>query len=96
MNTEDFHQRLRRIRKSRGISVRDLAKRIGVPETTYREWEYGRSVRGQPYLKLSEVLEVSVYELLGGTSKTRVSVISRLGDLEKAVAALKVELMSFF
>lgn len=46
---ESFHDRLRRLRKSRGMTIRDLAKKIDVPETTYREWEYGRSVRGHAF-----------------------------------------------
>jgi transcriptional regulator with XRE-family HTH domain len=93
---ETFHQRLRRLRKNSGFTIRDLAKKISVPESTYREWEYGRGVRGQPYLKLADALEVSVYELLGGSAKNKASVMARFHDVEKAVSALGIELMSLF
>ncbi len=45
--------------------MRDLARLINVPETTYREWEYGRAIRGEPYVKLAKALGVSLEDLLG-------------------------------
>jgi transcriptional regulator with XRE-family HTH domain len=43
-----------------------MARAIGVPASTYREWEYGRAIRGEPYVKMAEVLKVSLYELITG------------------------------
>jgi transcriptional regulator with XRE-family HTH domain len=43
--------------------MRETAKLIGVPETTYREWEYGRAIRGEPYLKIARAFGISVEEL---------------------------------
>lgn len=65
---EAFHQRLRRLREAKGLSSKEVARRIGKPETTYREWEYGRAIQGEkPYVALSKVYGISVYELLGGS-----------------------------
>lgn len=61
-----MHIRLKRIREKRGITPLQMAKAIGVPVSTYREWEYGRAIRGEPYLRIAEVLNVSLYELFTG------------------------------
>jgi transcriptional regulator with XRE-family HTH domain len=60
-----FYKRLREFREDRRLSMRDLARLINVPETTYREWEYGRAIRGEPYVKLAKALGVSLEDLLG-------------------------------
>jgi transcriptional regulator with XRE-family HTH domain len=56
-------KRLKKLRETRRLSMRETAKLIGVPETTYREWEYGRAVRGEPYLKIAKAFGVKVEEL---------------------------------
>lgn len=45
--------------------MRETAKRIGVPETTYREWEYGRAITGEPYPKIAEAFEITLEEVFG-------------------------------
>lgn len=60
-----FYKRLRNFRENRRLSMRELARLINVPETTYREWEYGRAIRGEPYVKLARALGVSLEDLLG-------------------------------
>ena len=45
--------------------MREAARHIGVPESTYREWEYGRKIRGEPYLQIAKAFGVSLDELLG-------------------------------
>lgn len=61
--------------------MRETAKLISVPETTYREWEYGRAARGEPYLKIAESFGVSLDDLLDPrncTPKTLEQDIDRL------------------
>ncbi|MDR3608290.1 MAG: helix-turn-helix transcriptional regulator [Oligoflexia bacterium] len=66
-NDEIFYQRLRTLRERRGLSVRAVAETIGVPMSTYREWENGRAVQGtRSYAPLAQVLQVSIHELLTG------------------------------
>jgi transcriptional regulator with XRE-family HTH domain len=60
-----LNKRLRKFREQRKLSMRDTAKLIGVPETTYREWEYGRAIRGEPYVKIAEAFGISLEDLLG-------------------------------
>ena len=84
---EKFHTRLQRLRNQKDISVRQMAQRIDVPESTYREWEYGRQIKGEPYGKLAVALNVSLNELLTG-KKDKLEVY--LDQIELAVKGIKV------
>ena len=55
------------------LKVKDVAAHIGVAESTYRDWENGRSIQGEPYLKIAEILDISISELLGVDRKAVVS-----------------------
>ena len=86
---ETLGKRLRRLRRDKGLSISDLAKMVGVSESTYREWEYGRAIRGEPYGKLADTLDVSVSELLFGEKHGNQSVESLLLQIEHAVQKIR-------
>ena len=61
-----FSQRLKFLRTKNKFSIKEVAQRIGVSESTYREWEYGRQIRGhEPYLKIAKAFGISLDELFG-------------------------------
>lgn len=94
---EGLGKRLQMLRKARGWSVREIAGQLGVPETTYREWEYGRAIQGEgPYQKLSELLSISIFELITGKRPNKRKILKEIQLLEKQVEAVKKEVMSFF
>ena len=39
-------KKLKRLRIQRDLTMREVAAGIQVPLTAYREWEYGRAIRG--------------------------------------------------
>ncbi len=82
MNVE-FGKRLRRIRSDKGLSAEQVARDIEVAVSTYREWENGRAITGQPYIEMAKALGVSVYQLLGLEDQRRDEISSRLEDIEK-------------
>lgn len=51
--------------------MREASKLIGVPESTYRDWEYGREIRGEPYLQIAKAFGITLDELFGVHSKDR-------------------------
>lgn len=60
-------ENLKSLRKQRGLSQEDLAARLNVVRQTVSKWEKGLSVPdAQLLMKLAEILDVSVAELLGG------------------------------
>lgn len=87
-----FHERLRSLRKSRGLTMREMARRVGVPETTYREWEVGRAIQGEPYVKMSEALGVSLSELLTGERPDRAKLLAEIELMEEGLKQLKNKL----
>lgn len=91
---EAFGIRLKRIRESRGLTVSGVARTAGVPPTTYREWEYGRAIKGEPYLKIADALGISVYELLTGHAPATTRTLETLAELEELVKKLRRELVS--
>ena len=61
-----FHENLKNIRKQKGFSQEQLAVRLNVVRQTVSKWETGNSVPDAELLiKLGEVLNVSVSDLLG-------------------------------
>jgi len=59
-------ENIKNIRKSKGLSQEDLALRLNVVRQTVSKWETGLSVPDSEMLiKIAEVLETSVSEILG-------------------------------
>lgn len=96
MKNESFSVRLRRLRLEKGIKVKDMALALGVSVSTYRDWEYGRSIKGEPYPKMAELLSVSLSELLTGYSPLPEQMMKEILKCEQAIFSLKKELASFF
>lgn len=46
--------------------MKQVAQKIEVPVSTYRDWEYGRAIQGAPYVKIANVFGISLFELLTG------------------------------
>ena len=89
---EKLHTRLRRLRQAHRMTMKESAAAIGVPESTYRDWEYGGSVRGQYYPKIADVLGVSIHELLTGERVQSDRVTQAVQRLDQSVLELKAAL----
>lgn len=96
MKDESFPMRLRRFRTAKGIKVKDMALKLGVSVSTYRDWEYGRAIKGEPYPKIAEILSVSLHELLTGHQSAPEHLMREILKCEEALSSLKKELSSFF
>lgn len=70
----------------------EAALALSVSPSTYREWEYGRAIRGEPYAKIAQIFHVTLSELLLGEKHSR----NRAWDLAEAIEdtfrKLKLEL----
>lgn len=94
MKTELFHQRLERIRREKKLTAKAMAELIDVPESTYREWEKGRGMKQPPFKKISQVLAISVTELVIGEKPEWHDVLERITAIERTVAELRSDLSS--
>ena len=68
MKSQDLYHRLKKYREAKGLKVREVAAFVGVSVSTYRDWEYGRSIKGESYQRLADIYEVSLHQLLTGKS----------------------------
>src|SRR5262245_9479473 len=83
--TTGISDRLRRLRVENQMSMKQVADRIGVPLSTYRDWEYGKSIRGEPYPELAALYGVSVHELITGRTAEKSEIVKALLDAREAV-----------
>ena len=86
---EPLHERFRRLRLEREFSVKEFAKQIGVAESTYREWEYGRALVGPPFIKMAEVLKIPISTLLTGKTVDTQWILDELRSFEEQLAKLR-------
>lgn len=84
--------RLKNFRLRAGFSAEEVSRKVGVASTTYREWENGRAISGEPYEKLARVLGVTVYQLLGIQEINLHEIANELEKIEKLIQNLKSRL----
>ena len=95
MSTENLHQRLKKLRGNTKLTAKEMAQKIGVPQSTYLDWENGRGMRLPPFQKISQVLAISVTELVTG-EKPKLHVVSvELEKVEHQVREIRAQLSSF-
>lgn len=88
--------RLRKLRNDRGLSALEVAKALGISVSTYREWENGRAIRGEPYEKLAKILQVTLSELLTGQVTQSAEILREFNELEELLKKIKQTLYSTF
>ena len=96
----EFGSRLKVLRVTRGLTVVQISKRVGVSTSTYRDWEYGRKISGhEAFLNLAEILNVSLFELMAGEkidNKKGGEIFKSMEMIEQLVTKQKENLKSFF
>lgn len=91
---EPLNKRLERLRRDRGLTAKAMAKLIEVPESTYREWEYGRGLKLPPFKVISQVLAISVTELVTGQQPDWPKHLEDLAEVEKSLREMRLKLSS--
>ena len=75
LETKEFAQRLRELRRQRGLSQTELANAVDVALLTVFRWEKGvRTPRVEEIQKLCDVLGCSETELLNGTGNGQLKI----------------------
>ena len=86
---ETIAQRLVRLRKERGLTQAQMAKRLGVSQPVVSDYERGGlRLHGELILKVAEILDVSANELLGLDTKASPKKRGPQSQLEKQMAAI--------
>ncbi len=87
----EISKKLKNRREELGVKVKDVAQYVGVAESTYRDWENGRSIQGEPYKELAEILNLSIGQLLGIDERDVIqSFLLEVTRLEKSISAIRL------
>lgn len=105
MDNNSIKDNIRKIRKSKGITQEDMADRLGISLTAYRDLERGATnVVNNNVLKIAEIVGTSAETVLGygqNTDEDKINDVraeygtklenlqTRVNDLEKIVASLE-------
>lgn len=93
---ETMGERLKRLREGKNLSISEVSRMTKIPISTYREWEYGREIKGEPYAKLAAVFNVTIHELITGESTNEADFFAAITNVENALGKLKKCAESFF
>ena len=90
---QTFGERLKQLRKKSGLTTIEIAKICRVAESTYREWEYGRDIRGtKAYSALAMAFGVGLTELMMGEKGTSSSIDDDLKGIEDIIKTIRLKL----
>jgi transcriptional regulator with XRE-family HTH domain len=93
---ETMSKKLRRLREERKLSQKQVSEHISVPVSTYRDWEYGREISGEPYTKLAEIFGVGLHEILGlESSKNSQDLLESIKSLKQAINQVEKAIQPF-
>ncbi len=86
---EKFGERIRELRKERGLTVYELATQLGVSRNTLTTWELGEK---EPHAiellrEIAKILQVPLKSLLAGEKETRIE--DTLNNLNERVTRLE-------
>lgn len=84
-----FSENLKTLRKQKGFSQEELAGRLHVVRQTISKWEKNLSVSdADTLIRLAEILEVSVSELLG----TNIAKENTVGNMAEQLSRINEQL----
>jgi transcriptional regulator with XRE-family HTH domain len=86
---ENIGNRLKRFRLKLGLSQLQAAQMIGVAASTYRDWEYGKRIKGEPYPAIAKIFGVSISQLLTGNPSLGDELLLQATELERIVDKLR-------
>lgn len=88
-----MNNRIKKYRELAGISQREAARLIGVPVSTYREWEYGRQIRDyKSYIKIARAFNISL-DMLFGLKGIDASLDKDFEQLDKLVKSIRSKVL---
>ena len=84
-------------REELGLKVKDVSGFVGVADSTYRDWENGRKIQGEPYLQLAEILNMSLMQIFGVEKDINAQKLYlELIDIEDRVKNIRIRVNQLF
>lgn len=91
---ETIHQRLKKYREIHKLTIQEVSNKTGIPASTYKEWENGRKIQGEPYEALSNLYRVSIQELITGKKGTTENLQQRLDAAIESIREVQKDLLA--
>ncbi len=85
----NLSQKIRKYRIDKRMTLKETAKRLEIPVSTYRDWEYGRKIPAEVISKLSEVFEIPLSAFMENPSPHKKDLASAIALLEEALKIVK-------
>ena len=82
-------QRMKKLRQLQNLTAKEVALKAQVPVSTYRDWEAGREIKGEPYVRIAQALEVTLYELMTGEKPNSLKIYAEIEHIERSCLNLK-------
>ncbi|MEN0058503.1 MAG: helix-turn-helix transcriptional regulator [Bdellovibrio sp.] len=95
--SHDFAKRLAQLRKERQWTQKQVAEALGIPHSTYKEWEYGRKIQGEGiYVRMADLFGISLRSLLIGaqTQPPQRDFAERLQQVIREIESIKKDFIS--
>lgn len=89
-----FYTRLRALRVRQNLTSTEMARLLQVPKSTYSDWENGKRLNMPPLLKISQILSISVTELITGEQPNHQTTLNKIVEIEKILSQIKANIAS--
>lgn len=91
----DISEKIKKRRFELGLTAKDVAMQLNVAESTYRDWENGRKIQGEPYVQLSKILNLPLASLFGIEQSSEVIQLKMdIDQLSEQVNSIRSRLLS--
>lgn len=85
-----FSKRLKQLRLERGLTQKDVASLLRISPSTYRDWEMGKQIKGEPYVEIAAVFGVSLTMLLTVKESKGDEILEHVRALERIVQTIRI------
>lgn len=82
-------QKIQQLRLERKMTLKETAKLLEVPVSTYRDWEYGRKMPADAILKLAEAFNVPMTIFAKNEASNRADLRKAIDLIEEALRIVR-------
>lgn len=95
IQNDSLGKKLNTRRAELGLSVKKVAEDIGVSESTYRDWENGRKISGEPYERIAKALNMPILKLITDQDMRVTEIEEEIKKLIKSVNNIEQMIVPF-
>ena len=86
----EMGKKLKILREDSGLSIKKIAQSLNISPSTYREWEYGRKIQGEPYLAICQLYQISLNELFSNQNTDYLEFLELVNQVKSSLSRLEL------